>query len=346
MSRWWTSTRCSRSRQTPTGTRVTGARIACRSAMSGVAVLPADLVVAATGASDLVGGWLTELGYATPRDQRVKVDAMYATRRLRLAPGATRGVLGLLIGPTPDRPLGMGAFAQEGGHWSVTLAGFGGHHPPAEPDAWLTCAARVAPAWFLSVLLGAWPLGDLDTYAFPANLRRRYEKLDAFPEGLFVVGDAVCSLNPIHAQGMTVAALEALTLRDTLRHGRNHLAKRFFHAAAKPIGSAWQSAVNADLTMPADVVPGPRSLPLRAVNAYVGGYQSAAEHDPALALQLLKVTGLEKPTRSLLTPRSLGRVVASLSRTRNGAANGRSASSPPSVDPAVVPAPKHLGVRR
>lgn len=303
-----------------TGSRVTGARVACAAAFNGEVTLDADLVLAATGRGALAGAWLSELGYPAPPEQQVKVDVKYASRRVRFAPGATPGVFGVLIGPRKDRPLGLGAFAQEDDHWMVTLAGYGGHHPPDEEGAWLAFAARVAPPWFLSALIGARPLGDIYTHRFPTTLRRRFDKLEAFPEGFLVTGDALSSFNPIYGQGMTVAALEAMALRDTLRGGGHDLAKRYFHAVAKPVASAWRFAVSADLAMPADVVPGPRSLPRRAANAYLAGYQAAAEHDPTLARQFLDVTGFDVPARTLLTPRAVGRIVTSqLRRDRNGA---------------------------
>ena len=94
------------------------------------------------------------------------------------------------------------------------------------------------------------PLGEIASHAFPAGLRRRYEKLRRFPEGLLVIGDALCSFNPVHGQGMSVAALEAVALWSCLRDGEHRLARRYFKAATVPVDHAWKLAKRSDLAKP------------------------------------------------------------------------------------------------
>ncbi len=303
----------------PAGRVVTGARVVPRRGPAIERELPADLVVAATGRNGAVPAWLSELGYDAPAEEEVRVDIKYATRRMRLDSTLVAPTDLILIGPTPTRPTLLGACAQEGDTWIVTFAGFGGHHPPTASEAWRAFGDGWVPRRFAEAFHRGECLSEVLVHRFPANLRRRYERLERFPDGLIVVGDAVCSFNPIYGQGMTIAALEALALRDCLAHGTRDLPRRFFKAASRPVARAWQFAIGADLAMPPDVVPGPRPLPLRLVNRYLDSYQAGAEHDSVLATHFFDVTGFEAPVRTLFGPGSLARIVQQRRRTREDA---------------------------
>src|SRR5262249_22727601 len=135
------------------------------------------------------------------------------------------------------------------------------------------------------------PLSDFVAYRFPANLRRRYEHLAEFPKNYLVFGDALCSFNPVYGQGMTVAALEAISLHACLRKGAAGLARRFFRAASKTIDTPWDIAVGNDLRHPQ--VAGPRSLKVRLINWYVGKLHMAARDDATLGNAFLKVANLQ-----------------------------------------------------
>ena len=92
----------------------------------------------------------------------------------------------------------------------------------------LTLSEDVLPRAIADALHNGQPIGEIATFRNPAAVWRRYDQMRRFPRGLLVIGDALCSLNPIYGQGMTMAALQALTLRHCLRRGDDALAHRFF----------------------------------------------------------------------------------------------------------------------
>ena len=153
------------------------------------------------------------------------------------------------------------------------------------------------------------PLGDVLPARYPASVRRRYERLRRFPDGYLVTGDAVCAFNPVYGQGMSVAALEALALRECLRASPTGLARRFFAKAAHIVDIPWGIAVGADLRFPS--VQGPRTAKVRLVNAYLARFHVAAATDPVLGRAFLRVVNLMDRPEGLLRPTIVMRVLRS-----------------------------------
>ena len=177
----------------------------------------------------------------------------------------------------------------------------------------------------LTAIREADPLSEIATHRFPANQRRRYERLKRFPDGLLALGDAISSFNPLYGQGMSVAALEAVELRRCLARGDRRLARRFFRAAAKVVDPAWEMAVGGDLALPE--IDGDRPPILRMTNAYVDRLLRVAEHDPTVAAAFSDVTDLLAPPLSIMRPRVLRRVLRGPQRLRSSAGSDNSATT-------------------
>lgn len=284
--------------------RVTGVRVVNRDGGAEVK-LAADLIVDAMGRSAHTPALLESLGYDRPVEDHVVTHTTYASQLLRIAPGTlTEGMV--LIGPVPGRPTGMALFGCENDTWLFTVIGMAGREPTRDRAGMIAVADEFCPRHVLAAIEAAEPLGEAARHRMPSSQWRRYDKMRRFPDGMVVFGDAICSFNPIYGQGMTVAALEALALRDCLRSGDRDLSRRFFRAAARPIAAAWQLATGGDLTLPE--VTGPRPLSVRIANAYMDRVLTAAESDAVVSGQFFKVNGLADPASRLLRPALVYRV--------------------------------------
>ncbi|MGH3870588.1 MAG: FAD-dependent oxidoreductase [Pseudonocardiaceae bacterium] len=302
------------------GRRVIGLRVLPRTAGVTAQVLAADLVVDASGRGSRTPVWLAQLGYPRPARDEVRIGVGYASRSYRLDPDALDGEgFGVSNGTLTHRYAG-GLQLLEHDQLLVTLAGYQGNHPPVDPEGFTAFAAQL-PASLYELIQQAEPAGDPVRFTFPVSARNRYERLcirGRFPDGLVVVGDAMCSFNPIYGQGMSVAALEALVLRECLRTGTHWLAARFYRAATPIVNSAWDIGVTGDLRLPE--VVGRRSLKAELINFYLPRVHAAATVDGRVGAAFLRVSNLLDPPACLLSPTLVCRVLHATLRRRRDAA--------------------------
>ncbi|MEU8261624.1 FAD-dependent oxidoreductase [Micromonospora sp. NPDC048999] len=288
------------------GRRITGVRIAPTDGGAGE-TLDADLVVDATGRGSRTPVWLAELGYARPPEDRVNIGLAYTTRhfRLRRDPYGTD----LSINPVASPANPRGAFFPKlpGDMSMLSLTGVLGDHPPVELDGFLAFAKSLPIPDIYDAIRDAEPLDEGVTFRFPASVRRRYERLGELPERLLVIGDGACSFNPVYGQGMTVAALEAMTLRRHLAAGRPPQPQAFFRDIARDIDAPWDISAGADLSYPG--VAGKRTLKVRMGNAYMARLHAAATRDGTLTAAFMRAAGLVDPVRALMRPGVVRRVL-------------------------------------
>lgn len=271
--------------------------------------LAADLVVDATGKGSRSPRWLGEWGFRQPKAVVVKVNVGYATRIFERRPGDFFNSSGGVVSGTPPQNTRYAAvLAAEGSRWVVTLVGTAGDYPPTGEKEWMEFAASLPVSAVHDLAAKARPLTEITSYRFPAYQRRLYEHMKHFPAGYLVTGDALCNFNPIYGQGMSVAALEAKALDESLQAGTDGLASRFYRRAKKIIDIPWLIATGEDLRFPQ--VEGKRPPGFRLMNRYLERVHAVASEDPVVCRKFFDVLNLFAPPVSLMSPRIAWRVLA------------------------------------
>jgi 2-polyprenyl-6-methoxyphenol hydroxylase-like FAD-dependent oxidoreductase len=292
---------------TSDGGRIVGVRVQARDGDQSELPLEADLVVDTTGRGSRTPVWLEELGYQRPEQETVKIGLAYTTRHYRPYPGMLDGIpsINQIAGPAYPRGAFFGKIRPD--VVNLSLTGILGDYPPTDPAAFLDFVRSLPVPQIYETVREAEPINDPVCFRFPASIRRHYQKLTRFPERFLVMGDAVCSFNPVYGQGMTVAAMEAIALRDRLRLGAPPQAGDFFTEVSRIIDTPWEISVSGDLDFPG--VEAPRPLKVRLGNAYMARLQYAATKDAKVTDAFLRVAGLLDPPQALMRPGMIGRVL-------------------------------------
>ena len=270
---------------------------------------PADLVVDASGRSSRLPVWLDVLGVAPAAVEEVDAQVGYATVRVRL-PADRVGAAGVVV--LQQRGHGGGlALPAEGGWWTVTAVGAGEQRPPRDLPG-LRAFLAALPDDSLARIAAAGPLdGDVVTYRQTGNRRHRYDRVPRWPDGLVVVGDALCAFDPVYGQGITVAALEAHTLRDADGRGRLTApggAARAVRDSLRLGALPWQIATGEDRTLAG--LPGPRSPVAALTGTWITELGRMSAHGDVVAQDALsRVYHLVAPPTTLFHPRLVGRAL-------------------------------------
>ncbi|MBT2210207.1 MULTISPECIES: NAD(P)/FAD-dependent oxidoreductase [Actinomadura] len=292
--------------------RVIGARVQPRDTEGEEIVLDADLVIDATGRGSRSPVWLTELGYGRVQEDGAKIGLGYASRHYVLKSDPFGKDHSIIVVASPDRP--RGAIFTKTDHGTVELTTYGilGDHPPTDPEGFTAFVKTLAAPEIYESIVDAKAIDDPALYKFPTTLRRRYEKFNRFPEGFLIIGDAVCTPNPVFAQAQTLAALEALALLKHMRSGKAPSSLEFMREVGQIIDPAWEMTRGIDLSFPG--VEGERSRKLKMMQAYMTRVIIAATQDATVTEAFMRAAGLVDQPQALMKPGLMMRVMRTSNR--------------------------------
>ena len=265
--------------------------------------LRADLIVDASGSSSRVATWLKELGEAIPQERTIQTWVHYATRRY-LPPEQSPWKEVAIQTTQPGRPAGA-VMEIEGGHWLVSLTGVGKEqlHPKTEED-FLAFARDLAEPVLYEAIASATPISPVYGYQKVENRQRH---LHHQLEGFIVLGDALCSFNPLYGQGMTIAVLEAQLLDTCLRrHSTNRgAAHQFQKKVTRLLTFPWQLAAAADASARLTASKGQA----KGFN-YIEHLIALLPHDQKALLTFLEVIHMVRTPLTLFHPFLITKVMA------------------------------------
>jgi 2-polyprenyl-6-methoxyphenol hydroxylase-like FAD-dependent oxidoreductase len=312
------------------GGRITGVRFDDR------ATVACDLVVDASGRQARSLAWLEKLGYEPPRTSVVEVDMRYVTRQYRRTDRPARDwkAAGVISDPTSKRLVYL--LPIEGERWIMTFGGFNGESAPTDDGGLMAYARSLESPVIAEVMAASEQIGEPVTHRYTANQRRHVERLRRFPLGWVLLGDAVCSFDPVYGQGMTSAAQQAKVLGDQLDRAGNvnrSFARRYFKAVSRTVAVPWSIAVGGDFVY--EGTKGKKPLGTDVLNRYFDKVLVAAQHDDDVLVRMNEVLALLRRTEALLTPAFVRRVLWAARRGPTGAHTSNEAPS----ELAAVPEP-------
>jgi 2-polyprenyl-6-methoxyphenol hydroxylase-like FAD-dependent oxidoreductase len=300
---------------TPEGALVSGLR--CETADGGEETISADLVIEASRHGALTLSFLKSRGLPLPEETTIGVDIHYATGLFALSPEALGQFKAMVTFPKAPEDVRYGYLIPvENNCHQLILVGRGDDAPQADENAFLAYARTLGTPTIYDAMAGAKLLGEIARYGFPESKWRHFGWLDRLPHGLLPIGDAICRLNPVYGQGITVAVQEAQALRRLLGVSALKadplatLSQAFLAEAEDLIEQPWAISAIPDFIYPQTRGERPEDLEDRLKSQLA--LTRIATQDPVVYQLVSEVRHLLKPLSTLKEPDLERRVEAEM----------------------------------
>jgi 2-polyprenyl-6-methoxyphenol hydroxylase-like FAD-dependent oxidoreductase len=266
-----------------------------------------DLVVDASGRGSKSANWLKNAGFIEAPTEEIITKLGYVSALFQPPKAMSRDWKVLLCLPKLPQDKCMAVVSPvEGGRWMVTAGAWFDQQPEPDHQGLLDYLRALPVPDLFEAVRFARPLDQPRRFRMPGGLRRRYDLVPRWPSGYLVIGDAVCSINPIYSQGMSVSALQAEAMGTALAMHEDDLGA-VQRAICAAVETAWQQAAAVEQRFDG-IGPAP-GLTGRLKRRYFDRLAELSHTDPFVAIAMLKVNNLIAPADSLTCPDMVLRVL-------------------------------------
>jgi flavin-dependent dehydrogenase len=266
--------------------------------------MDADLVVDTSGASSFSTNWLTKQNIHIP-EEKVKINLTYASQFFELPESEERDWAIKIVYPNPPLEKSGGTISKvEGNRYVVTINRY---HSDEQINDIMRLAKQLPKPDIYNEIKDAAPLSETAIYRVPQIVWRRFEKMKNLPEGLLLIGDTVCRIDPVFGQGMSIAVLEALALKKYLKDTKTISSARFQKRVAKMISPIWGMVLAEDFRYPETTGNKPYGLKLQ--QWYAKEIFLLSAEDSRIYDRFVKVMNLIGPMTILMHPKVVFRVL-------------------------------------
>jgi NAD(P)H-flavin reductase/2-polyprenyl-6-methoxyphenol hydroxylase-like FAD-dependent oxidoreductase/ferredoxin len=290
----------------------------------GLRVIPAELVVDASGKSTRMPEFLERIGTGRPELEQDILNCFYSSMWFHVPPERqwTDKVMEICFSYRPNEQTYAAQYYIDSSRTILcsSLIEYNCYSPPRNEREFREFAKRMQSPLVAQNIEGLEPASQVHNFRMPQMQRYRYEKLSRLPNAMVVVGDAYTSTDPVAGLGMTITLQEVARLRELLgRHASDSpaLVRRYFRAISKIADGAW--FVIREQTLRFDWIKDvekKRPFYFRFLNWYMDRVTELVHDDIESYKKFLAVIHLVKPASALLTPAVMARAIGKWAWTK------------------------------
>ncbi|MBL6750275.1 MAG: 2Fe-2S iron-sulfur cluster binding domain-containing protein [Nevskia sp.] len=290
----------------------------------GLQLVPAELVVDASGKSTRIPEILGRIGVGAPQIEQDIINCFYSTMQHRVPPERQwqDRVMMICYAYRPNEDTYAAQYYLDSSRTvlSTSLVAYNCYTPPRNDKEFREFARLMPSPVVRENIEGLEPVSQVYNFRYPNMQRLRYEKMKKPPRALLVVGDAYASADPVSGLGMTKALQEVRQLERWLdRLGAEHpaLPRKYFRSISRISDMAWFVVREQNLRFGwIKDVEKKRPFYFPVLTWYMDRIMELVHDDVDAYRNMLAVIHLVKPMRALLSPSMLSRAIGKWAKAK------------------------------